>query len=111
MSNNKVQVGNIIDIAAPAGGVVSGVPVQIGSFFGVPVESAAAGVHFGLEVRGAFSNLPKTTGAAWTDGIALYFDPATGMLTTVAGSLKKVAIGFAALSADAVGSALLVPTV
>jgi predicted RecA/RadA family phage recombinase len=108
---NFVQHGKVLDLAAPAGGVVAGVPYQIGSFFGVAGVNADAGVVAPFAIEGVFNNLPKTTGAAWTDGIPLYFDPATGKLTTVAGALKKVAIGFAALSADAVGSALLVPTV
>lgn len=108
---NYVQHGDTLDLTAPAGGVVSGVPYQIGAFFGVASDTVAEGLPFPLRVKGVFSLLPKKAGEAWAEGAVLYWDDAAKNLTTTAGALKKVAAAaVAALAADTVGVAKIVPT-
>lgn len=106
---NYVQHGDTLSLTAPAGGVVSGSPYLIGAIFGVAAHNAVEGDPFELRRKGVVT-LPKKTGEAWSEGSVLYFDPATGNLTTTAGSLKKVALAVvAAASADVVGSAVILP--
>lgn len=106
---NYVQDDDNIPLTAPAGGVVSGVAYLIGAIFGVAMYSAAEGMPFELRRKGVIT-FTKTTAEAWTEGQVLYFDPATGKLTTTAGSLKKVALAAAAAAAnDATGKAVVLP--
>lgn len=112
MANNYVQHGKVLDLTAPAGGVVSGVPYLIGLFFGVALDTIAAGLPFPLDTEGVFSNLPKKTGEAWTEGAPLYWDDVNKYLTTTAGALHRVAFAVkAAQAADTVGSAKLAEAV
>lgn len=105
MANNFVQRGHVLDLTAPAGGVVSGTPYMIGSLFGVAVDTVAAGFLFPFGVEGVWKSMPKKAGEAWTEGAPLYWDPANLYLTTTAGSLKRVAFAVAAAaSADTVGT-------
>lgn len=109
---NLVQHGHSLPLIAPEGGVTSGLPVAIGSLFGVAAFTAAAGALFELVRGGVFSDLPKTSSEIWAVGDTIYFDPATSKLTKVAGSLKPVGIAVAAaVSAATVGTIVLVPNV
>lgn len=109
---NFVQKGEVLDMTAPAGGVTVGQPLAIGSLFGIANDNIAAGSPFPYVIEGVVSNLPKKPAEAWAEGQALYWDPVNVYLTTTAGALKKVAVAVvAALAADTVGTALLVPTV
>lgn len=56
----------------------------------VDKPSASGDVVLGQR-RGEFEEAPKTTGQAWVVGDDLYWDPATGKFTNVAGSLILVA--------------------
>jgi predicted RecA/RadA family phage recombinase len=104
--------GDSMPFTAPAGGVVAGLPYLIGIFFGVASFTAAEAAPFELRVKGVFRDLPKKTGEAWAEGAALYFDPATGKLTTTAGTLKRVAgAAVAAAAGDTVGVAKILPVV
>lgn len=106
---NYVQHGDTIPLTAPNGGVVAGSPYLIGAIFGVAMISANAGDSFELRRRGVCT-FPKTTAEAWTEGAVLYFDPATGKLTTTAGALKKVALATSAAgAADTNGNAVILP--
>lgn len=108
MKNYIQHVGNI-PLTAPAGGVVAGLSYLIGAIFGVAMTSAAEGASFELRREGMMS-FAKTTAEAWTEGQVLYFDPATGKLTTTAGALKKVALAAAAAPASATsGAAIVLP--
>ena len=84
---NYIAPGTVLDLTAPAGGVISGGLYRIGVFVGVAGASAAAGDKFPLGVRGVFS-APTDTGAAWAEGDALYFDPNAGVLTKTATATK-----------------------
>lgn len=104
---NFVQPGNSIDAVAPAGGVVSGTPLLIGSLFGVPVTSAAEGETFTLNLVGVY-NLPKAAGAAWAIGDKLYWDNTNKVLTKTASGNTLVAVATSvAASGDVKGDARL----
>jgi predicted RecA/RadA family phage recombinase len=112
MAKNYVQHGHVLDLTAPAGGVVSGTPYLIGSIFGVAVDTVAQGLPFPHGVDGVWGSLPKKTAEAWAEGQALYWDDVNKYLTTTAGSLKRVAFAVvAAQAADTVGTAKIVSAV
>lgn len=86
MQNYK-QPGDTITLTAPSGGVVSGTAYKIAQILVVAVASADATDSFEGMTEGVFE-LPKTTGAAWTEGELLYWDDsAKEVCTTVAGNL------------------------
>lgn len=105
---NYVQHGDTLTMAAPSGGVVSGVPYLIGALFGVAAGSAAEGADFEFRVKGVFSGLPKATGATWAKGDPLYWDATAKKLTKSAGDNLQVATATeAAASGDTTGTARL----
>lgn len=63
MATNFVEDGDVLTLIAPAGGVVSGVPVAIGTLVVVPITDAAAGEQFGGKTNGVW-NVPVATGLA-----------------------------------------------
>jgi predicted RecA/RadA family phage recombinase len=87
------QPGNVVELTAPAAGVVSGTPVQIGVLVVVPETTAAVGVRFNAATEGVFT-MPKTAADAWAEGDLLYWNPVAGEVTNVAGALRPC--GYAA---------------
>lgn len=79
MAKNYHQDGEVLDLIAPAGGVVSGQPVQIGTINAVALVDAAAGEIFAGKVTGVFW-LPAAAGLEQGDAVAL----ASGELAEVA---------------------------
>lgn len=80
--NNFVQPGNTIEAIAPAGGVVTGVGVVIGTnIFGIPATTAAATVSFSLVVEGVF-DLAKQAALAIAAGDTVYWDTAADEVDT-----------------------------
>jgi predicted RecA/RadA family phage recombinase len=73
MAKNFIQPGRVLSIAAPTGGVTTGVGVLIGSLFGVALQTAAAGVSVDLHTEGIWS-LAKTSAQAWAIGDKIYWD-------------------------------------
>lgn len=106
---NYLQHGDTLSLTAPAGGVVSGTPYLIGAaLFGVAAHSADAGAAFELRRRGVFNSMPKTTGEAWAEGAALYWDNTAKKFTTTVGTNTLVgAAVVAALAADTIGTVIL----
>ncbi len=105
---NFVQQGDVIEVPAAASTVASGQVVVVGSLIAVANHPAASGAPFNATLTGVFE-VPKATGAAWTQGQTLMWDasasafapvgtPATGDVTG-AGTSAFVAAG----SADAKG--------
>lgn len=95
---NFVQPGKTLTLPAPSGGVVSGVFYEIGSIFGVAVQSADEDVPFDLECGGVY-DLPKTSAQAWTVGATIYAD-SNGVMTTADGSGANTKVGVAVEAAD-----------
>lgn len=99
---NFVQLGEVVTISAPAGGVNSGDPVLISALFGVATKSAPAGSPVELSMEGVF-DLPKHSGDAFVIGDKVYFDATNKVVTSTAAGHAWVAVALAA----AVGSATL----
>lgn len=89
MANNAVQYGNILTFVAPAGGVVSGAPVVIGSFFTIPSITAAAGEEFEGELIGVWE-LNKVPANTTTVGAKAYWNAGASQVTTTEGSNRLV---------------------
>lgn len=70
MAKNYVQDGKAPTFTAPAGGVESGVPVEIGDLVVVPLVSAAVGEEFAGMLGGVWS-LPAANGLAQGDKVSL----------------------------------------
>lgn len=109
---NFVQPGSILDLTVPAGGVVSGTPVKIGSFLAIPqctitaaeVTAAGAGVRkFAGKIDGVFE-FTKISAQAWAEGDLIYFNTTSGFMTNV--SATGVFLAGAATEAAANPSAV-----
>lgn len=86
-----IQAGSILDLTVPAGGVVSGVAIKIGTLLAIPqctvtaaeVTAAGAGVlKFAGKIDGVF-DLQKISAQAWAEGDLIYFNTSTGNMTNV----------------------------
>jgi predicted RecA/RadA family phage recombinase len=97
-----------MQIAAPSGGVTGGGVVLIGKVVGVAVADVAEASQATIMIRGAYSDLPKATGTAWTAGDMLYWDTVNSNLTKTATSNTFAGYAYAdAASGDTTGSVLL----
>lgn len=81
MAKNAVRNGHVVPFTAPAGGVISGVPVVIGALFVIPAVSAAAGEMFEGHLTGEWS-LPKTAADTPAQGAAAYWNDTSDTVTT-----------------------------
>lgn len=110
--NIFVQEGHALDFVAPAGGVVSGVALLIGTVLVIPGKSAAEGQPFAGWIEGVYT-LPCATGTAWaTPCLPIYWDDANKRVTTTANGNTKIGMtGAAKVAADAAGNVKLIPTV
>lgn len=78
---NFIQPGDVLDLTAPLGGVVSGGVYQIGQLLVVAGISASAGDAFTGKVTGVFS-VTKVGSQAWTVGALVYWDDGNTRFTT-----------------------------
>lgn len=105
--NNFVQEGEVLELTAPSGGVVSGTAYLIGSLLVVAAADVAQTLPFSGKTTGVFT-LPKATGEAWTEGAKLYWDNSAKKLTTTSSGNTLVGVAAAAAgSADTTGDARL----
>ncbi|MES2753786.1 MAG: DUF2190 family protein [Pseudomonadota bacterium] len=103
---NLVQMGDVISVTAPAN-VAAGAGVLVGSLFGVAVNTALAAAAVEVATRGVF-DLAKATGAAWTQGVRLYWDDTAKNVTTTVSTNKLIGVAAQAqASGDTVGRVLL----
>jgi predicted RecA/RadA family phage recombinase len=95
---NYRQRGEVLTVAAPAGGVASGDVVAINKLIGIAVEDAAAGAPVEVEVEGVFSVTVRAADDIAV-GATLYWNAGSGEFTTTAsGNLKA---GYATAPAGA----------
>lgn len=89
---NFIAPGRLITVASAAGSVTAGQVAIVGAHVGVAVNSAAIGEPYEVALDGVYQ-LPKSAGAAWTQGQPLMWDasaaafaavgtPATGDVTS-----------------------------
>jgi predicted RecA/RadA family phage recombinase len=97
MAKNFVQDGNVLDMIAPSGGVVSGTGYLIGSIFGVAIVTAAQTETFALQTTGVW-NLPTASGAGtdWTAGTKVYWDNTAKNVTKTSSGNTFIGFGLAA---------------
>ena len=88
---------NNVPVPAPAGGVLSGDGVLVGSLFGIASGDAAEGETVNIACVGVFE-LKKTSAQAWTVGAKVYWNGTDKVATTTASgnSLFGVAVAAAA---------------
>lgn len=94
--NNFVQPGEVLELTAPVGGVVSGTLYIIGGLPVVAAVTAAAGATFAAHVCGVFE-LPKTAAQAWAEGDRIYWNAGTSKAENL--SASGLLIGVAAAAA------------
>lgn len=97
MATNYIQPGDAITIAAPSGGVTSGVGVLVGTLFGIAATTAAEGESVAIVTEGVFSHA-KTSAQAWTVGVAIYWDNTNKVMTTA--SSGNTLVGKAVAAAE-----------
>lgn len=96
MATNHNQPACVREFTAPTGGVTSGTPVLIGTWFVIPLVTAAATVRFNAALDGEWT-LPKTSSETWVEGEAVYWDSANAKLSN--DSSLGLAVGAAAAAA------------
>jgi predicted RecA/RadA family phage recombinase len=103
-----VESGRVLTLAAPNGGVVSGLAYKIGSLVviatvTVTADEATAGASFAAVTEGVH-NVVKATGATWSEGQKLYWDDSAKKFTATSGGNTLVGVAAAAAgSSDATG--------
>lgn len=70
---NHIQKGDVITVAAPAGGIGAGDGAIIGNIFGIAAYAAAVGDPVELSTVGIYQ-LPKATAAVLTVGARVAWD-------------------------------------
>ena len=108
---NFVQEGHALDYVAPAGGVVSGEPLLIGTVLVIPAITAPEGAPFSGWIEGVYT-LPCATGTVWDLNVALYWDATNKRVTTTATGNTKIGMtAEAKTGTPARGAVKLLPTV
>ncbi len=109
---NFIPEGRSLDFVAPAGGVVSGVPLLIAALIVIPSTTAAEGESFAGDVEGVFE-VAAATGQAWAvTGTLLYWDDTAKRFTTTAtNNTKRGVAASPKANGDAVGWVKLIQTI
>jgi predicted RecA/RadA family phage recombinase len=100
--DNYVQRGQVLELTAPVGGVVSGSAYLIGQLLVVATVDAAAGEKFSGYVGREVVALPKVAEEAWTENLKLYWDDTAKKITKVVASNKLVGVAAGPFAAAAV---------
>lgn len=100
MSKFFVQPGNQIGVTAPAGGVSSGDPVQVGALFGVALDDALAAASVIISTMG-IHKIAKVAAQVIAEGDKLYFDTVNAELSTSPEAGDHVAVAHLAATGAA----------
>lgn len=93
---NQVQNGDMIDVAAPAGGTTSGAGVLVGTaLFGVAANTVAAGAQVSIAVNKVW-DLAKVSAMAFAVGDLVYWDNTAKLCTNVSSANTKIGVAVAA---------------
>jgi predicted RecA/RadA family phage recombinase len=87
--------GEVIEYAAPSGGVVAGTAYKIGVLLGVATETVAATVRTNFIVDGVVE-VAKTSAQAWTEGAQINYDVTNKIFTTVTTGFFRAGVAAAA---------------
>jgi predicted RecA/RadA family phage recombinase len=96
MAKNFIQPGSTVSLTAPTD-VTSGALVKVGLLCGVAQHDALTGAPVEVGLDGVYE-LAKVSAQAWTEGVAIYMVPGTGLATTAATS-GNLLIGAAVVAA------------
>lgn len=80
---NYIQPSDILDLTAPAGGLVSGQAHLFGDLFGIATTDAEEGEKVAVRVDGVF-RLPKDFDESFTEGQKVYWSTADLKVTGTA---------------------------
>ena len=84
MATNQVSEGEVIQVTS-AGNYTSGLPVELGELFGVPVATTTSGAQAALTVRGEFALVKEGgAGVAFALGDPVYWDGGNGRAVATA---------------------------
>lgn len=97
---NFVQPGDVVEFTAPSGGVVVGVPKQIGQIIVVPAVTAAQTVRFNGHITGVF-DVPKIGSQAWAEGAVVFWDEGNDRATTSGAGNVQFGIAVTAVGSGA----------
>jgi len=92
---NYVAPGEVVELTAPTGGVVSGTAYLIGGLVIVALVTAAEAAKFNALVTGVVEHA-KVSAQAWTEGAKLYWDDTAKNFTTTASGNTLVGVAAAA---------------
>lgn len=92
-----VQPGEVIELTAPSGGVLSGKAYLIGSLVIIALVSVDQTEKFSAMVTGVVTHA-KVSAQAWTEGAKIYWDNSAKLFTTTSGG--NTLVGVAAAAAD-----------
>jgi predicted RecA/RadA family phage recombinase len=108
MTRTYIQPGDVMTLTAPAGGVVAGTPVLIGTLFVVPATTVAAGLPFDGHAAGVHTLAKTASEGALVEHQPVYWDVANARFSidhTVGLPIGSMAA--AALTADTSASVRL----
>ena len=72
---------------AHASGTTAKLPIVLNALMMIPLNTAGAAAQNTMVYEAEIKGAPKTAPQTWAVGETLYFDPATGKFTNVAGAL------------------------
>src|SRR5262245_3246699 len=97
MAKNYDSPGEILEFAAPAGGVISGNGYLIGSALGIAQNTVAAAVRTTFFVGPGVVVVNKVSAQAWTEGLKIYWVNTAFNFTSTVGT--NTLVGYAAAAA------------
>lgn len=95
MAKTSVSEGKYLTLTVPAGGVISGTPVKIGSLLVIPtVTNATVGAKF-VGAAQEIWDIPKVTAEPWTEGMLVYWNSGSSLATSVSAGTMFVGVATA----------------
>jgi len=95
MARNYTNSGDIVEVAAPSGGITAGQGMQLGvAVFGVALNTAAEGAPVQLKRSGLFT-MAKTSALAITAGDLLYWDATNKVVNKTTAGQRAVGVALA----------------
>lgn len=107
MARTFISPGDVMELAAPTGGVTAGLVYVIGGFVGIAQTTEVAGTLTSFYVTGLHT-LAKTTAETWVAGQAAFWDSAASKVSNDSSlGLPIGVIAAAGTSSDTTGSVRL----
>jgi len=102
MAKKFVQEGEVVELVAPTGGVVSGLVYQVGQALVMAMDTIAQTLKFRGKTRGVWQ-VTKIGTQAWTEGQLIYFDKENARFTSVATASLLAGVAVAPLPGAGAG--------